>query len=165
MNKTLLVIDMQNFTIGENHANIFRYENKLLLKNINRHIEEYKNVVYIKHTMKRNFMNHFSPFKAYEGTNEIELVEGLSVVSNNMFYKYQGNAFSNTELVHWLQENAIREIGIVGVDGGGCVALTAIGALKNNFEVVLYEDSIGTTFTKKKNKYFKKLKSMGAKFA
>ena len=165
MNKALLVVDMQNICVGKNSAAVFKYDKDTLLDKVNMHIKDYETVVYIKNIMKRNLINHFAPFKAYEGTVETELAEGLSVVSDNIFNKYQGDAFSNTELVQWIQKNDIKEIGIVGVDGGGCVALTAMGAIKNNLDVVLYEDAIGTIFVKKKNKYFKKLKTMGVKFA
>ena len=165
MNKALLVVDMQNICVGKNSAAVFKYDKDTLLENVNLHIKDYETVVYIKNIMKRNLINHFAPFKAYEGTVETELAEGLLIVSGIIFNKYQGDAFSNTELVQWIQKNNIKEIGIVGVDGGGCVALTAMGAIKNNLDVVLYEDAIGTTFVKKKNKYFKQLKTMGVKFA
>ncbi len=54
-----------------------------------------------------------------------------------------------------------EEVGIVGVDGGGCVALTVMGAIKNGLKVTLHEDAIGTMFQKKKEKYYKKLEKMG----
>ena len=53
---------------------------------------------------------------------------------------------------------------VVGVDGGGCVALTALGAIKEGYKVIVNENAIGTMFVKNKNKYFKQLKDLGAEF-
>ena len=54
---------------------------------------------------------------------------------------------------------------LVGVDGGGCVALTALGAIECGYKVTLIEDAIGTMLVKKKLKYNNKLRALGATFA
>ncbi len=33
---------------------------------------------------------------------------------------------------------------MIGVDGGGCVALTALGAIKEGYKVIVNENSFGT---------------------
>lgn len=53
---------------------------------------------------------------------------------------------------------------VVGVDGGGCVALTALGATKEGYSVIVNEKAIGTMFIKNKEKYFKKLREADVKF-
>lgn len=53
---------------------------------------------------------------------------------------------------------------VIGVDGGGCVSLTALGAMKEGYKVIVNEKAIGTMFVKKENKYFKQLKEAGAEF-
>lgn len=166
MKKALFVIDMQNICVGENHAECFQYETKTLLQNVNKVISENNNqtVVYIKNVMKRNFINKFAPFKAYEGTKEVELVENLRMVSDHVYTKYVGDAFSNPELKQFLKEQEIECVELVGVDGGGCVALTAFGAVKNGYQVKIHQDAVGTVFHKKKKKYEKKLKKMGVEF-
>ena len=50
------------------------------------------------------------------------------------------------------------------VDGGGCVALTALGAIENGFKVIVNTKAIGTMFEKKKDKYFQMLEKKGATF-
>lgn len=35
MNKALLVMDMQNFCVGKNSCDIFKYNNSELIKNVN----------------------------------------------------------------------------------------------------------------------------------
>lgn len=164
--KALLVIDMQNVCVGENHAEFFRYDNTTLLNSVNAAIADNENnlVVYIRNIMKKSLLNKFAPFQAYEGTPEVELVEGLNIVSDYVFDKYTGDAFSNKELLGFLKERAVDEIEVVGVDGGGCVALTALGAVKNGFRVTVNTKAVGTMFDKNEEKYYKKLKEQGARF-
>lgn len=161
MNQALLVIDMQNICVGENHATIFKYDNSTLIKNVNTVISRYNsdNVYYILNIMKNNWISKLAPFKAYEGSYEVELVNDLSVVNNKKFKKYKGDAFSNKNLIQVLRNANVTEIEIVGVDGGGCVARTALGALKEGFHVTLNTNAIGTIFEKKADKLNKKLKS------
>lgn len=46
----------------------------------------------------------------------------------------------------------------------GCVALTALGAVKEGYKVIVNETAIGTMFHKNKTKYFRKLEEAGAVF-
>lgn len=164
--KALFVIDMQNVCVGENHAKFFTYDNKHLLEAVNKAIDANKNnlVIYIRNIMKKNLISKLAPFQAYENSLEVELVKGLNIASNNVFDKYTGDAFSNKQLIEFLVKNEVDEIEVVGVDGGGCVAMTAIGAIKNGYKVTVNTSAIGTMFDKKKEKYFEKLKEDGARF-
>lgn len=165
MKKALLVIDMQEICVGENHADIFKYDDGLLAE-VNGIIDENKDntVVYIRNVMKKNFINRFAPFQAYEGSKEIELVKGLNIVSDNIFDKFAPDAFSNVKQKEFLKGREIEEIEVIGVDGGGCVALTALGAVKNGYKVIVNTKGIGTVFTKKRDSYFRKLQKSGAVF-
>ena len=164
--KALLVIDMQNVCVGENHATYFKYDNEILIRTVNEVIDANKGnlVIYIKNVMKKNLINKLAPFQAYEGTEEVELVSNLHVTSNYVFTKYKGNAFTNHKLNDLLKEHNIECVEVVGVDGGGCVALTALGAIKEGYSVIVNESAIGTMFNKNKEKYFKKLRVADAKF-
>lgn len=166
MKKALLVIDMQNVCVGEKHATYFKYDNEILIQAVNKVIAENKDnlVIYIKNVMKKNLINKFAPFHAYEGTEEVELVSNLRVASNYVFTKYEGNAFTNPKLNNFLKEYNIECVEVIGVDGGGCVALTALGAIKEGYSVIVNEAAIGTMFNKNKEKYFKKLREADAKF-
>lgn len=166
MKKALLVIDMQNVCVGEKHATYFKYDNEILIRTVNEVIDANKGnlVIYIKNVMKKNLINKLAPFQAYEGTEEVELVSNLHVTSNYVFTKYEGNAFTNHKLNDLLKEHNIECVEVVGVDGGGCVALTALGAIKEGYSVIVNESAIGTMFNKNKEKYFKKLREADAKF-
>ena len=157
---------MQNVCVGENHATYFKYDNEILIRTVNEVIDANKGnlVIYIKNVMKKNLINKLAPFQAYEGTEEVELVSNLHVTSNYVFTKYKGNAFTNHKLNDLLKEHNIECVEVVGVDGGGCVALTALGAIKEGQSVIVNESAIGTMFNKNKEKYFKKLRGADAKF-
>ena len=157
---------MQNVCVGERHAKYFKYNNDALIQEVNKVIDANENslVVYIKNVMKKNLLNKFAPFQAYEGTEEIELVQNLHITSNNMFSKFKGNAFTNPALCEFLKKHNIECVEIVGVDGGGCVALTALGAIKEGYKVIVNETAVGTMFDKNRDKYYKKLREVGADF-
>lgn len=167
MKKALLVIDAQEICLGESHAELFDYDSELVNK-INGIIEENKDntVAYIYNYMKRNFINKFAPYQVYENTPQAEPVKSLNIISENKFAKYAGNAFSNPELDKFLKEKGVDTVEVVGVDGGGCVALTALGAVKNGYGVIVNDKGIGTIKANlgKKKKYDEKLKRLGAKF-
>lgn len=161
--KALLVVDMQEITVGKNHAKPFKYEPDIISK-VNSVIEQNEFVVYIRNLMKNNFINRLAPVKCFDGSPEAELAEGLKIVSENVFGKYAGNAFSNEKLGEFLKKSGVREVELVGVDGGGCVALTAIGAANLGFKVTLNTSAIGTVFESKRKHYYKILRELGAEF-
>ncbi|MDC7289154.1 cysteine hydrolase [Blautia schinkii] len=170
MKKALFVIDMQEICVGKNHADFFNYEENLVEK-VNNVIDKNKEevfVVYIRNVMKKNLINKLAPFHAYDGSPEAALAENLHKVSDLVFDKYTGDAFTNERLKDFLKTNNITCIEIVGVDGGGCVSATALGAIENGYTVILNTAAIGTTdnkkFQKKRDKYFQMLKERGAEF-
>ena len=162
--RLLLVMDMQEITVGDQHAAMFSYDEQLLSR-VNDRIMEYEpeNVVYIRNLMKRTFMNKLAPVQVYEGTKEAELAEKLKVVSDHIFDKYKGNAFTNQEVVDFVKAKSPEEIEIVGVDGGGCVALTAIGAAEKGYRVSINESCVGTIMEKQKSKLHGKMEQLGVR--
>lgn len=166
MKKALLVIDMQNEMIGEKHAPQFNYNAETLLQSVNEVIDVNKSnmVVYIKHIMKKNLINKFASFHTYEGTENAELVPSLHIVSDYVLSKHNGNAFSNPQLHNLLKEHNIECVEVIGVDGGWCVSLTAIGAVKAGYRVIMNESAIGTIYHKRKEVFSKKLRNANVKF-
>lgn len=164
--KALFVIDMQNVYIGKDHAKYFKYNRQQVIPAVNKVIDDNSEniVIYIQNFMKKNFISKFAPFKAYEGTKEVEFISELHIVSNLIFDKYIGDAFSNNKLNEFLKSKNVDTIEVIGIDGGGCVALTALGAIKNGYSVIVNTNAIGTMLDKNKEKYFKKLREKGAEF-
>jgi nicotinamidase/pyrazinamidase len=60
------------------------------------------------------------------------------------FSKTELSAFSSLEFKDYLQNNKITKLYISGFLAEYCVRMTAIDAIKNNFEVVFLKDCIGT---------------------
>lgn len=151
MKRALLVIDMQNVCVGGDHAKMFQYDNEKLINNVNERIAMYdsNDVIYIKNIMKKSFINRFAPFVAYEGSKEAELADGLHVVNQNVVCKYKGDAFTNPQLIEMLKAAGIEELELTGVDGGGCVALTAFGAVRNGYKAAVVSGAVGTMFLKR----------------
>lgn len=83
------------------------------------------------------------------------------IVSDNIFEKYKPDAFSNTYFEESLRSRGVTEIEIIGVDGGGCVAYTALGGCKKGYEVTININCIGTIFKKSEEKLRKKLDKAG----
>lgn len=164
--KALLVIDMQNVCVGPEHNSFFQYDNETLINNVNKVISDNQDsiIIYIRNLMKKNILNKFAPVQVYEGTEESELCNMVNIVSDYVFDKYAGDAFSNPKLNVFLKEKNIEEIEIIGVDGGGCVSLTAFGAVKHGYKTIINTQAIGTVFKKNKERCFKKLKAKGAIF-
>ena len=166
MGKALLVIDMQKVFVGKYHKRMFKYNHKELIFNVNEIINSYPEdrVFYIVNIMKKNIINKFAPFQVYEGTKEAEIAEEIEVVSDLVFKKYEGNAFTNKTLTETLKNNNINEVEVVGIDGGGCVAKTALGAIENGFKVIINRKAVGTIFIKNMKKLNRELEEKGAIF-
>ena len=66
----------------------------------------------------------------------------------------------------FLKEKDIDAVEVVGIDGGACVPMTALGAIENGYKVIVNSKGIGTfkLRVKQKNKLEKKLKELGAEF-
>lgn len=156
---------MQEVTVGSNHDDFFKYDTELLHK-VNAVVAENSTavVVYIKNLMKNNLLNKLAPVKVFEGMECAELANELSIVSPYCFQKYKGDAFSNDEFTSFLKESEIDTVELIGVDGGGCVALTAIGACKKGYKVIMNTSAIGTMLESKRDKYYDRLKQLGAEF-
>lgn len=161
--KALLVINMQEVIVGKDHSKRFRYDDDIISK-VNSVIEQNDFVVYIRNLFRNNFLNRLAPVKFFDGTPAAELAEGLKIVSENRFDKYAENAFSNEELGKFLRKNGCNAVELVGVEGGACVALTAVGAINAGFKTVLNTSAIGTMYKSRWRYYCGILRKMGAEF-
>lgn len=165
--RALLVIDLQEIYVGkERNQKIFNYPVKEMMAHINERIQEFDSdkVFYIQNVFPDRWLYKVLPIAAVKGSVEAELADELLVVSNEVYFKNKGDAFTNTELSKRLKAMNIEEVEVIGVDGGGCVSLTALGAIQNGFKVVMNAKCIGTTFQKKADKFKIKLLKQGAVF-
>lgn len=92
-----------------------------------------------------------------------EFDKNLKVVNNNVFVKTTGDAFSTTDLIHFLEKNNSKEIIITGLLAEKCVTHTAEGGIKRNYNIYIIPEAIGAKSKKSKTKTVNKLKEMGVK--
>jgi nicotinamidase-related amidase len=167
MSNALLVIDMQEILVGTNHAKLFAYDTDVLLRNVNRWIAEYppQNVYYIRKVMKKNLLNRISPIQAFDGTPAADLAGALTVVSGKNFTKYGGDAFENPSLTEDLRAVGITHVDIVGVDGCGCVPLTAEGAVREGLSARILSDAVATMSPKREAKQKARVMALGVVYS
>lgn len=167
MNNALLVIDMQAILVGKSHAKLFKYDTDVLFRNVNQKISEYppQHVYYIRKVMKKNLLNRLSPIQAFDGTPEADLAEALEVVSEKNYIKYVGDAFANPSLTEDLRTSGITHVDIVGVDGCGCVPLTAEGAIRNGFSARILSDAVQTMSPKRESKQKDRVSALGVVYS
>lgn len=126
--RALLVIDIQD-------TYITKYESDLL-KRINERIKEahnnHYNIVYVKNTKKLR-----------SGKTTDEFADGLFIVSDDVFYKEQANAFASEELIAYFKSKNISEVEIIGIDGNICIYASAKGAIEQGFDVTIFLEGVG----------------------
>ena len=72
------------------------------------------------------------------------LAQDLAVVSENLFYKKQPDAFSNQQIIEYLLEKEVDEVEVIGLDGNWCIKYTALGALRNGLKVSIDTSAIAS---------------------
>lgn len=138
----LLVIDMQEDYVGEKRdIKRYAYATKELINGINQRISEYpsESVIYITN----KFLWEIGPAPK-------TLVNGLNIVSSNIYTKKKSSALSNVMLLEYLRKKNITSLELVGVDGNYCVANTALDGIKKGFTILCNECYVGAS---KKNKF------------
>lgn len=161
--KALVVLDMQEVCVGKKPLFFFKY-NKQLVDKINKVIEKNDNVIYVRTLLRKLPLYYISPVRVFDGDRKAELAEGLIKKGKIVFDKFRGNAFSNPKLAKYLKDNGFDTIELVGVDGGGCVSLTALGAIEYGLKVIINTGATDTMFKNRQTRLFKKLKQKGVSF-
>lgn len=81
------------------------------------------------------------------------MASGLTIVSENLFYKKRPDAFSNRLLMERLRKLDVDELEIIGIDGNWCIKYTAFGALRNGLKASVNTSAVvsknPSAFTKK----------------
>ena len=163
MKTALLVMDLQEIVVGEKPLFVFHYK-KDLLDQANKLIEQAhgKTVVYIRMVMRDNFVCRISPIRYRAQDPKAQLAKNLKIVSDHVFDKYKGDAFSNPELDKFLKKQGIEQLEIFGVDGSGCVYHTVKGALKHGYKVKLITEATDSTSRRMMARKIKELEKLGA---
>lgn len=154
--KCLLVIDMQEDYVGPGrNKKRYSYDAEGLIRRVNGRILTYpaESVVYITNRFVWEF-----------GTAAKKLVDGLAVVSKNIYEKKKSSGFSNEKLSGLLREMGADTLELVGVDGNYCVASTALDGIARGFSVICNRTCIGVSKPNRFAKTYLKLAEKGVQF-
>ena len=121
-----------------------------------------ENVIYIKNTKKLLSLS----FKGIlvDTIPVRDLDSNLIIVSNNIFTKYSGDAFTSSELNNFLESNNAKKIIIVGRIAEECLYQTAIGGKDKGYDIYIIPEAIIGKTEKKKEKAIKKMTKKEIKF-
>ncbi len=168
MKTALIVIDMQNDYLYEKRKAKFAYNTSELTSSINEIIHLYDengcDVIYIRHIIQDLPTNRMLFGFSIAGTEGAELFKDLDIVSQYCFDKLFGDALSNKKLRELIQQNEYDALHICGLDECGCVAATALGAVKRGIKAAIIRKGIATVYPKKLAKVAKKLEKAGVKY-
>lgn len=90
-----------------------------------------------------------------------DLDSNLNLVSQNIFTKIEGDAFTSEELSVFLNRNNAKKIYLIGLMAEKCIQSTALGGKERGFEIILIPKAIIGTSEKKKVKALKKMSEKG----
>ncbi len=135
-----------------------------MIQNVNSVISHFSSekVIYIKAAGKalsitlKGFSVDTLPAPGFDRT--------LSVVSDNIFLKIEGDAFTSAELIQFLESRKAREILLVGLMAEKCIYDTALGGKERGYNITIVSEGIVGMSPTKKDKAIRKMKDKGIKF-
>ena len=169
MKTALLVIDMQNDYLWEKRKKRFSYNTEKVVASVNELIRQYHNenrdVIYIRHIIQNFFTNRLLFGYSIAGSEGAELYSGLDIVSDHCFDKYFSDAFSSRKFKEFVCAGGYETLHLCGLDECGCVAATALGALKRGLNAAILREGTVTRFPENKvNAIRKRLNSAGIQY-
>ena len=147
----LLVIDIQRDFTSPTATPPFPYkEAEELITTLNEMIETARQrnvtVIYLRQEFSGIFGNIFSRIfckgKGIKGRPGTDFDDRLLIISDHIFTKPKGDAFSNPQFESFLIENQINELYLAGLDAEFCVYHTAKGARNRGYRVNILTDAI-----------------------
>ncbi|OGF48880.1 MAG: hypothetical protein A2231_07710 [Candidatus Firestonebacteria bacterium RIFOXYA2_FULL_40_8] len=144
----LIVVDVQRAVTNKEDKFKFGY-NRCgdCIMNINRLIAYGQKVgwdiIYVGHSTPWYHPIHaaVTGFSFMKGSEDARFDERLQVLSNNIFHKMYGSAFSNGKLKKLLKTNGIERVMVCGLAADGSVSSTAKSALAKGYKVTVVSDS------------------------
>lgn len=154
----LMVLDLQEF--NKKTARLDTSVKKMI-ENVNTMIAYFKpeNVIYIQSAgqaisiSKKGILSYTTPPPDFD--------PDLHVVSDHIFIKTEGDAFTSPYLIPYLEKNKVKHIVLVGLMADKCVYHTAIGGKNAGFQITVIPEGIVGSGEKKKEKALKKMKEEG----
>jgi nicotinamidase-related amidase len=169
INCALLIIDIQNdFTSRDGKYPIDISQTDEIISNINKIINNAQQlgltVIYIGNEYSLfNPLNIFRNFAAIVDSEGAKLDPRLTLINQNYFPKSTGDAFSNPDLINFLNQHNLNEVILAGVYAEACILATVKGAIKHKLRVKVLADGIGAKSQGTREIYLEKYKEIGAK--
>ena len=157
----LVVLDVQEFSKKSKELDNSVNE---MIRNVNSLISLFNagNVIYIKSaTLALNI--------SFKGISVDTLpVPGfdssLKIVSNNIFIKTEGDAFTVEQFDDFLKSENTKRIVLVGLMAEKCIYHTATGGKDRGYDIVVVSEGIVGMTEKKKDKAIRKMQDKGIEF-
>ena len=122
-------------------------------------------IVYIRHIIQNLPTNRLLFGYSIAGTEGAKLYDGLEVVSEHIFDKLVGDALSNRALRSFLKDRGCDTLYLCGLDACGCVAATALGAVRRGIRACILREGVATMFDEAKvTQTAKKLERAGVRY-
>jgi nicotinamidase-related amidase len=159
-NKVLVVLDIQKVyttTVMPDSAS------SRLIENTNKIIELFNpdKVVYIK-SLVRVLDVSFKGFKVDTLPN-LEIDNRLKIVSDNIFWKTEGDAFTSKEFSEFIKKQNFKEFIVVGLLAERCVTNTLLGGNKLGYSMYYVPEAVVAKSQDKMQKTQKKLQKNNVK--
>lgn len=150
----LIVLDIQEKNYKSQEAENSALE---LTERVNSIVDRFDptRVVYIKNT-KRILSLSIKGISA-DTLPSADLDGNLKIVSNSIFHKYTGDAFTSAELISFLENNSASNIVMVGRLAEECLYQTALGGLQKGYSIFIVPEAIVGKTPKRKDKAIKKM--------
>ena len=157
-NKFVIVLDVQ-----EDYTNDMSPDSTVLsfINSVNYVIENTpkENVIYVVSLHKALFVSFKSIY--VDTIVSLEMDTNLILVNDNIFVKEDGNAFTVSSLVEYLNINNAKEIIVTGLLAEKCVYGTLIGGKKLGYDMYVVPEAIIGKSTKSELKTLSKLAKKG----
>lgn len=129
--KALLLVDIQK---GLTNRKLFNKES--FIDTVKQAVKKCREagdiIVYIQHENKQ----------LVNGTLDWEVDDNISAQPEDMIFpKQKGDAFSNNELVKYLNESSVKDVVICGLVSHGCIKHTCLGGVHTGYNVALLKNA------------------------
>jgi len=165
--KALLVIDVQENLLNSN-SKIHMDPTAIpsFIQNLNKSIEFFEEnnmpVIYVVNEWTNPILNLLTGNVCKKGAKGTGIDKRVRLVNDTVYRKSKMNALTNKDLLQFLEENSISELYIAGLFAEACIKGTVNGGIKNDYNVIIIEDAVGSRSASKKSRSVNFYKAKGS---
>lgn len=153
--KALLVIDVQENLLDSNSKwHMEPASVSSFIANLNKSISFFKEndlpVLYTENLWTNPILNMISGNVCKKGGKGSGIDKRVLRANDVVYEKSKMSVFSNKELVQFLKGNAVSELYITGLFAEACIKATVKDAIRQNYQVTIIEEAVGSKSSGKK---------------